>query len=144
VVTYQSKYDLVKQGLATFTAAEQTGEQLFLNATPPPPAPQTTCAGCHKPPFFLTSSPAAGFGLPDAADSGINNTGNFKSGSLRNIALTAPYFHNGTVASLQALLSTANVPAHRVAPQDVQNIIAFLQTLTDQATVADPRFADPF
>lgn len=144
VVTYQSKYDLVKQGLATFTAAEQTGEQLFLNATPPPPAPQTTCAGCHKPPFFLTSSPAAGFGLPDAADSGINNTGNFKSSSLRNIALTAPYFHNGTVASLQALLSTANVPAHRVAPQDVQNIIAFLQTLTDQATVADPRFADPF
>lgn len=143
IVPYQSKYDLVKQNLATFTAAEQTGEQLFLNATAPPPAPPATCAGCHTPPLFITSSPAGPFGLADANDLGINSTGNFKVGSLRNIALTAPYFHNGSVTSLQAML-TSNIPAHRVAPQDVQNILAFLQTLTDQTTIADKRFSDPF
>jgi len=143
IIPYQSKYDLVKQNLAVFTAAEQAGEQLFLNATPPPPAPPATCAGCHTPPLFITSQPAGQFGLPDPNDAGINNTGNFKVGSLRNIAITAPYFHNGSVASLQAML-TSNIPAHRVAPQDVQNIIAFLQTLTDQATVAETRFSDPF
>ena len=143
IIPYQSKYDLVKQNLAVFTAAEQTGEQLFLNATPPPPAPQATCAGCHAAPLFITSEPVAPFGLLDPADAGINNTGNFKIGSLRNIALTAPYFHNGSVASLQALL-TSNIPAHRVAPQDVQNILAFLQTLTDQVTVSEARFSDPF
>ena len=143
IIPYQSKYDLVKQNLASFTPAEQAGEQLFLNATPPPPAPPATCAGCHTPPLFITSQPTAAFGLADANDLGINNTGTFKVGSLRNIAITAPYFHNGSVASLQALL-TSNIPAHRVAPQDVQNIQAFLQTLTDQTTVAEARFSDPF
>lgn len=143
IVPYQSKYDQVKQGLAVFTANEQAGEQLFLNATPPPPAPPATCNGCHSAPLFITSQPAGQFGLQDPNDLGINGTGNFKASSLRNIAASAPYFHNGSVASLQALL-TSNIPAHRVAPQDVQNIIAFLQTLTDQTTVAEARFADPF
>jgi len=143
IIPYQSKYDLVKQNLAVFTPAEQAGEQLFLNAAPPPPAPQATCAGCHTPPLFITSQPVAPFGLADPNDLGINNTGNFKVGSLRNIAATAPYFHNGSVASLQAML-TSNIPAHRVAPQDVQNILAFLQTLTDQTTISESKFADPF
>jgi cytochrome c peroxidase len=143
IVPYKSKYDLVKQQLATFTPAEQAGEQLFLNATPPPPAPQITCAGCHRPPLFITSQPVAPFGLLDPTDMGINNSGFFKSSSLRNIAVTAPYFHNGSVPSLQAML-TGNIPAHRVAPQDVQNILAFMATLTDQETLAEERFADPF
>jgi len=143
IIPYQSKYDLVKQNMATFSAAEQAGEQLFLNATPPPPAPPATCAGCHTPPLFITSSPAGPFGLPDPNDHGINNTNAFKVGSLRNIALTAPYFHNGSIASLQVML-TSNIPAHRVAPQDVQNILAFLQTLTDQSTITEARFSDPF
>ena len=144
IIPYQSKYDLVKQNLATFTAAEQAGEQLFLNATPPPPAPQATCNNCHTAPLFITSQPIAPFGLLDPNDHGINNTDHFKIGSLRNVAVSAPYFHNGSVASLQDMLTTANIPAHRVAPQDVQNILAFLQTLTDQTTVADPKFSDPF
>ncbi len=142
IVPYQSKYDQVKQGLATFTALEQAGEQLFLNAAPPG-NPALTCAGCHQPPLFVTSTPLAPFGLADANDAGINNSGNFKVGTLRNIALTAPYFHNGSVPSLQALLST-NIPAHSVAPQDVQRILAFMQTLSDPTTVAEERFADPF
>jgi len=47
IVTYQSKYDQVKQGLASFTANEAAGEQLFI--TPPPPGPggpAPSCAGC--------------------------------------------------------------------------------------------------
>ncbi len=143
IIPYQSKFDRVKQGLETFNALEQTGEQLFLNATPPPPAPQITCAGCHTPPLFITSSPAGPFGLADANDAGINNTGNFKSGSLRNIALTAPYFHNGSVASLQNML-TSTIPAHRVAPPDVQALLAYMNTLSDQTTMNEDRFSDPF
>ncbi len=142
IIPYQSKYDEVKQGLATFTPAEQAGEQLFLNAAPPN-QPTLTCAGCHKPPLFITSSPAAPFGLQDANDAGINNTGHFKIGSLRNVAISAPYFHNGSIASLQGVL-TSNIPLHQVAPQDVQNLIAFMQTLTDTQTLSDERFSDPF
>ena len=145
IVTYQSKYDQVKQGLATFTAAEAAGEQLFL--TPPPPAPggppPIACNGCHAAPMFLTSAPAGPFGLLDPNDAGINNQNRFKSGSLRNIANTAPYFHNGSVASLTAMLNS-NIPAHGVRPQDVNNLLAFLQTLSDNVVSTDQRFSDPF
>lgn len=142
IIPFQSKYDLVKQNQATFTPAEQAGEQLFLNAAPPG-QPTLTCAGCHKPPLFVTSTPAAPFGLVDANDAGINNSGHFKIGSLRNVAVSAPYFHNGSIASLQAVL-TSNIQFHQVAPQDVQNLIAFMQTLTDTQTLSDERFANPF
>ena len=137
IVTYQSKYDQVKQGLASFTADERDGETLFLTTGNIP------CAGCHAPPMFLTSSPTGPFALQDANDLGINNQRRFKSGSLRNIANTAPYFHNGSVGSLQAMLST-NIPAHSVGPQDRQKLLAFLQTLTDLACVSDMKYSDPF
>ena len=138
MVTTQAKYDLVKEGRATFTPAEAAGEQLFLTAGGP-----NACASCHKPPMFLSSEPSAPFGLPDPADQGINNSGNFKSRSLRNIAVSGPYFHNGSISSLAAIL-TSTIPKHRVAPQDVQNLIAFMNTLTDNSLQTDPRFANPF
>jgi cytochrome c peroxidase len=143
MVTYQSKYDRVKQGLEPFTAEEQQGEQLFLTAG------AQTCAGCHAPPMFLTSQPAAAFALRDAADRGINNQDRFKSGSLRNIGIRTRLFHNGTVVNLQTMLGiTANgtppIPNHTVAPQDAQKILLFLQTLTDQTVLTETKFTDPF
>jgi cytochrome c peroxidase len=137
IVTYQSKYDLVKQGLATFTAQEAQGEQTFLNVG------VRTCASCHTPPMFITSSPAAPFALQDAADAGINNQNRFKSGSLRNIGMRTSLFHNGSVANLQTMLA-ANIPAHGVAPPDVQPLIAFINTLTDNTILSEEKFADPF
>jgi len=139
IVTYQSKYDQVKQGLATFTADERDGETLFLTAG----NGNNTCAGCHAPPMFLTSSPAGPFALQDPNDLGINNQRRFKSGSLRNIANVPPYFHNGSIASLQTMLA-ANIPAHSVGPQDRQKLLAFLQTLTDLTSINDAKFSNPF
>jgi len=137
IVTYQSKYDRVKQGSEQFTADEQAGEQLFLTAGPAP------CGTCHRPPMFLTSNPAGPFALADPDDRGINNENRFKSGTLRNIAQTAPYFHNGSVASLEAMLG-GNIPAHSVAPPDRPRLLAFLRTLTDNTVNTDVRFSDPF
>jgi cytochrome c peroxidase len=146
IVTYQSKYDRVKQGLETFTADERDGETVFFATAPGPAA--VSCAGCHSAPMFLTSQPVAPFALPDPADRGINNQNRFKSGSLRNIALTAPYFHNGSVSTLQNMLGltpgVAPVPAHTVAPPDRIKLLAFLQTLTDQNILTDPKLSDPF
>lgn len=138
IVTYQAKYDRVKQGLENFTPAEQQGENLFLNARAP-----VTCASCHTPPMFLTSNPAGPFALQDPADRGINNQNRFKSGSLRNIANAKNLFHNGTVADVNAMLNS-NIPAHGVAPQDRANILAFLQTLTDNTVGTDAKFSNPF
>lgn len=152
IVTYQSKYDLVKQGLATFTADEAAGEQLFLTPPPPGPGPGTppSCAGCHTPPMFLTSNPAGPFTIPDATDKGINNEGRFKSGTLRNMTIRRSLFHNGSTTTTLAMLSggppgsPTHVPAHSVAPQDVQKLFAFMQTLNDQTVTTDPKFSDPF
>jgi len=147
IVTFQSKYDQVKQGLASFTADEAAGEQLFL-ALPPGGGP--ACGGCHAPPMFITSQPVGPFAFPDPTDAGINNQNRFKSGSLRNIALTAPYFHNGKIPTLDAMLnggpvgSPTHVPAHSVAPQDAPKLLAFLQTLTDNSVSTDVKFLDPF
>lgn len=146
IVTYQSKYDRVKQGLETFTQAEAAGEQLFLNAAAP-----NTCASCHTPPMFVTSNPARGFALADANDRGINGQNRFKSPSLRNVSVRTNLFHNGSVANVQTMLIAGSpgnnlrpIPQHSVAPQDVQNLMSFLNTLTDQTILSDEKFKNPF
>jgi cytochrome c peroxidase len=136
IVTYQAKYDRVKQGLETFTAQEAQGEQLFLTGG-------AACGGCHRPPMFLTSNPAAPFTLLDPADRGINNEGRFKSGSLRNISNVSSLFHNGSVPSLAAMLAS-NIPAHGVPPQNRAPILAFMQTLNDATIATDVKFSNPF
>ena len=138
IVTYQSKYDRVKQGSETFTPLEQQGETIFLTAARP-----LTCAACHTPPMFLTSSPAGPFALLDPADRGINNQNRFKAGSLRNIADARNLFHNGTVRDVNTMLSSA-IPAHGVPPPDRAALLAFIQTLTDNSVRTEEKFSNPF
>ena len=151
IVTYQAKYDRVKQGLENFTAAEAAGENLFNTAGPTPGGgPALSCQSCHSAPMFLNSA-APPFGFPDPLDGGINNQNRFKSGSLRNISTRTALFHNGKIANLQAMLTSGapgssiqNIPAHAVPGQDVQNILAFLTTLTDNTIATEAKFSNPF
>jgi cytochrome c peroxidase len=157
IVTYQAKYDRVKQGLENFTTAEAQGEVLF-NTAPPAggggggPAP-LSCNTCHTAPMFLNSiaTNATPFALPDPLDAGINNQNRFKSSTLRNIGNRAFLFHNGSIANVQAMLTagapgsgTQPIPAHSVQPQDVQNLIAFMNTLTDNSITTEEKFSNPF
>ena len=142
IVTYQARYDRVKQGLEVFTAAEREGEQLFLNATGPGGPGAPTCATCHTPPIFLNSD-GPPFTLPDNEDLGILNEGRFKAGSLRNITATNNLFHNGSISNVETMLNS-QIPAHGVAPPDRAKILAFLQTLTDNTVTTDIRFSSPF
>jgi cytochrome c peroxidase len=148
IVTYQSKYDRVKQGIESFTLLEQQGETLFNTAPPGPPPPpgapaRLSCNSCHTAPMFLTSTPGGPFQLVDSTDLGINNEGRFKSVSLRNVAMIAPHFHNGSVSNLTQVLST-NIPAHNVPAADLNKFLAFLQTLSDNTVLTDPKFSNPF
>ncbi len=94
--------------------------------------------------------------------------GQFRVPSLRNIALTAPYMHDGSIATLEDvvnvyashgrnILSGPNRGDGRQNPfkdirlnkiqlkaQDQADIVAFLKTLTDEAFLHNPRFSDPF
>ena len=76
-------------------------------------------------------------------DEGVRNKGNEKTPSLwrvpslRNIALTAPYFHNGSVETLnQAVRVMARVQLNRtLSDEQADNLVAFLETLTGEFTV---------
>ena len=103
------------------------------------------------------SDPAADGGVGDATLHAAD-LGAFKSPSLRNVEVTAPYGHDGRFATLDALidhysdnpisdphLGYANSvgPLKFTASEKVA-LIAFLRTLTDRACLTDPKFSNPF
>lgn len=192
---YTSKFDAVQDGRASFTAQEARGLALFNSPQ------QGNCASCHSstPPAGQTRALFTNFGYfalgvprnrsaatadPAFFDMGLcgpvrtdlahrtDLCGQFKVPTLRNVALTAPYFHNSAVATLAEAVSfyaTRDIdPARwypmadgvvdkfndlpisyrgnvnqqppfglqpgqppRLSAQDVQDLVAFLQTLTD-------------
>lgn len=170
MVTYRSRYDVGRaQDFANFTAQELRGQAIFIE-----PA-QGNCAACHGTDAF--AAPGArnsGLDLDTTADQGLGtvtgnpaDNGKFKSPSLRNIALTAPYMHDGRFATLLDVINFYNNdvqahpnldPALRIpnGPNAGQprrlgldameraDLIAFLNTLTDQAFVEDVMFSNPF
>jgi cytochrome c peroxidase len=82
--------------------------------------------------------------------------GKFKAPTLRNIALTAPYMHDGSIATLEDVLEhySKGGRAHsfrtdplligfELSPQEVEDVIAFLNALTDEEFLKDPRYSDP-
>ncbi len=157
IQSYNSKYDKVKKGEATFTIAEQSGYDIF----------KANCNTCHKEPLF-TDNTFRNNGL--AVDPFLNDfsrmkiTGSpadslkFKVPTLRNVELTFPYFHDGRGFSLSQVIDHYRTGIHieqstldpllknRIAITGQQKIdlIYFLQTLTDNAFVADKRFSQPY
>jgi cytochrome c peroxidase len=83
------------------------------------------------------------------------DVGKFKTPSLRNVALTAPYMHDGSRKTLHDVLNDYNSggQAHEnadglmrpleLSKQDVSDLIAFLESLTDQAFIKNPKFGKP-
>ena len=151
IVSNQSKYDQVKNGKAIFTADEQAGYILF----------QQKCNTCHVEPLFTDFS-FRNNGMPITLDSGrAHITGlatdrfKFKVPSLRNLYFTRPYMHNGSIATLEAVLDhyiSGIVSSPTLDPllqtpiitaTDKSKILAFLNTLNDYEFVKDVRFKKP-
>jgi cytochrome c peroxidase len=83
--------------------------------------------------------------------------GRFRAPTLRNIALTAPYFHDGSAATLDAVIdhyatggiaspltSTLMAPGFTLTVDERADLVAFLGALTDPTLAANPTFATPF
>jgi cytochrome c peroxidase len=83
--------------------------------------------------------------------------GAFRTPSLRNVGVTAPYMHDGSIATLPEVidhyarggrarspLTSVLVGGFSLDDQEVTDLVAFLESLTDETFLHDPRFADPW
>ena len=178
---FTSKFDYVLAGAATFTAQEQRGFDLFKNEN------TARCVKCHtldpvNAPMFTNftysnigtpinaNNPDSNIDIglaanPDLTTSASAERGKFRVPTLRNVALTAPYMHNGVFQTLDEVMLfynesqdrqcypetttlqrpitcwpiqevTANLETNDVgflsrSQQDLDDIVAFLNTLTD-------------
>ena len=158
MISADSKYDKYYRNEigGTLNTQELQGLALF----------QNNCASCHATDIFTDNS-FRNNGLPPNPN--LNDLGRetvtgfdydrykFKVPSLRNVALTAPYMHDGRFGSLQSVLNfysngvqnTANLDPvmqqHEalgipLSQDEKLAIIAFLKTLTDEKFISNPAF----
>jgi cytochrome c peroxidase len=167
MVSYQSRYDegrarapSAHDDFTNFTLQENRGKALFMR----------NCTSCHMQDgnehFFVPTPANTGLrGAEPSADGGVGDVtlraadlGSFKSPSLRNVAVTAPYGHDGRFATLDTLIDHYSevrlsdsshgymIPAEPLlfTKSEKAAIIAFLKTLTDETFLTDPKFSNPF
>jgi len=182
--SFNSAYDKFVQGDSTaMTISAKEGMKLFFSKS-------LGCGDCHKPPMFTTA------GLTKALDSIYFNTGlynisgkdrypaddnglaaitnnpaddgKFKTPSLRNVALTAPYMHDGSINTIEEVidmyqrggrlinsgpnagngsknsLKNKMITGFTLSAKERNELISFLYSLTDSSILANPRFQNPF
>jgi cytochrome c peroxidase len=161
----ESKFDkFIMNGESGLNALELSGYNLF-NGT-------YNCASCHNP-FpgpYMADEPKdigldrtitdRGFGVISGKSSEM---GKFKVPNLKNVALTAPYMHDGRFKTLDEVLEhysngiqrSPNLSPFLMNPngtamqlnikqEDKVALIAFLNSMTDYSLITDPKFSDPF
>jgi cytochrome c peroxidase len=120
------------------------------------------CINCHVPPHFTDfdfHNVGVGYDKPEAErDPGRKDAtkadadfGKFKTPTLRNIAVTGPYFHDGSAKDLDAAIDFMSggfaknkapvddkLKAQKLSKKDKQQLKAFLETLTGESTFSSP------
>ncbi|SNR83884.1 cytochrome-c peroxidase [Hymenobacter mucosus] len=177
LISANSRYDKYIRKEGTLTRTEQLGLAVFNNH----PGEVGgifirggTCHHCHLDATGLFSSPdffnnGLDVAFADAGRASVTSLatdrGKFRAPTLRNIALTAPYMHDGRFQTLEQVLDHYNehvlVNSPGVDPNvllsntpggthldltaaEKTQLIAFLHTLTDTTFIKDSRFSDPF
>ncbi len=173
LISSDSRYDKYLRGEVEFTPDEKLGMDLFMTH----PIPESglrggNCGDCHGS-FKISLHGIHNNGLDrDPADKGrelvtnkASDRGKFRAPSLRNIALTSPYMHDGRFKTLEEVLDHYNhniqfsetldpliVEASNevngrslyLSPNEKKAIITFLHTLTDSTFITNKKFSDPF
>ncbi len=168
IISSNSRYDKVVWAKEDFpTDEEQRGLELFFIELGRPIG-HPGCSHCHFNPLF-TDNNYHNNGLDKVANlaafkdlgRGIvtNNqfdNGKFRTPTLRNIALTAPYMHDGRFKTLEEVLDHYSKGGHGVqnedpniqpfplSAQEKADLIAFLKMLTDESFVTNVSFSNPF
>ena len=187
IVAFDAPYDRYLRGNdAAMSASAVRGMNLFFSE-------QAECFHCHGGFNFTDSSthadtriesvgfhnnglynidtnggyPPGNTGLHDMTGS-RRDMGRFRAPTLRNIALTAPYMHDGSIASLDGVLDHYSqggrviasgpfagdgsrnpyksifVRNFELSQSERADLLAFLEALTDESVLTNPAFSDPF
>ena len=188
LVSFDSPYDRYRYGhqAGAISAAAKRGEGLFFGE-------RVDCAHCHgginftdnvmhdrlRAPEIAFHNTAlynvGGTGAYPADNRGImeitqreSDMGKFRTPSLRNVAASGPFMHDGSVATLADAVDhyaaggrtiasgpyagdgskspyrDTQLARFKLAPDEKRDLIAFLESLTDETFLHDPRFGDPF
>ncbi|MCG8516367.1 MAG: di-heme enzyme [Pseudomonadales bacterium] len=187
MVSFDSAFDRYERGdLQALDASARRGRALFFSE-------QLECFHCHggyhlsdstldrtmsfiERPFHNTGLfNIGGRGDYPADNQGLfeitgdpSDMGKFRAPTLRNITLTAPYMHDGSMADLAEVIEfyaaggrhiavgpeagdgrqnpfkDSFVNGFELSQQDQEDLIAFLNSLTDFSFIADPRFSNPW
>ncbi len=188
MLSFDSPYDryVYRGDRAAMSESAVRGMELFFTE-------RLECFHCHGGFNFTDSNTHAGMAVPEFGfhnnalynidgrggypepNTGIyahtgdrRDMGRFRAPTLRNIELTAPYMHDGSIATLEEVLDhyaaggrtiesgpnagvgsespLKNIFLHgfELTPQEREDVLAFLRSLTDRTFAEDPRFASPF
>ena len=182
LVSFSSPYDRYRynEDESAISTSAKKGEKLFFSE-------RLKCFQCHQAPFFTDSYRFSGLPFEEIAfhNTGLYNLsgngsypgtntglhkhtgrpgdmGRFKTPSLRNIALTAPYMHDGSIETLEEVLElyarggrkiekgalagdgarnpfkSSFVRGFSLSPNEKREVVSFLKSLTDISFVQDP------
>jgi cytochrome c peroxidase len=187
LISGQSAFDRARAGdSAAMSPAARRGESLFFSE-------KLECFHCHGGFNFTQTADYVGKGFAEVEfhNTGLYNVrgtgrypatapgvreftqdedddGKFRAPSLRNIAVTAPYMHDGSIATLDEVLrhyaaggrtlthgpnrgvgsdnpnKSEFVRGFRLSARERRDVVAFLEALTDSAFLKDPRFSNPW
>ena len=186
LITANARFDRYQRGTASLTTSEERGMNLFFGE-------RAECHHCHggvnftdqlnyvgkrREPVLFHNTGLYNLGGTGAFPDGnrgvfeltgrANDMGAFRAQSLRNVAVTAPYMHDGSISTLEEVVQFyadggRNITSGpfagdgRLSPyrsdltvgidltdQEKADLVAFLRTLTDRSFLTNPRFSNPF
>ncbi|MFM1931334.1 MAG: hypothetical protein RL226_637 [Bacteroidota bacterium] len=173
MISSNSKFDRWRTGQYIMTESEFRGYELFLKEGGDPevvPGGQfgADCFHCHLEAGmqfsdYLPHNNGLDAVFTDLGVGGITGNplefGKFKTPTLRNVELTAPYMHDGRFQTLEEVVEHYNSggqPSETIDPfmkytsgglmlsdQSKEDILNFLKTLTDTSFIHNPAFQDP-
>lgn len=156
IISSNSRYDVYIQGdTSALTAEEKLGKSLFNSK-------RLKCAECHTPPLFTNLEFRNNGAFQSYLDSGRvgftmrpEDKNLFRVPTLRNIALTGPYMHDGSYETISEIIESYKnggyssperdslIAGFEVSLHEEMALVAFLKSLTDSTLITNDDYSDP-
>ena len=150
IISGDSKYDQYTQGKVILSSEEEKGRELFFSN-------KTNCSQCHSG-FNFTNYEFNNNGLYETyvnlgrfrLTQNESDIALFKTPSLRNVGFTAPYMHDGSIATLMEVINHYNsggkshihksnlIKPLGLTENEKKALVAFLHTLDDYTLLSNP------